>query len=194
MILSKRSFIKICRFFTKLPTCGLCKFVQTIDKTMITRIVSFILILYAAFYFGFFFGGILAPWPDEVSGRTFAEYHKAIDFYMGKRMPILVLSGMFFMLVFLVSDRKNWRKASFKLIAFTFVFQIGVIILGINTNVALNPVMNAWNPDQLPANWEAIRDQWLGYHQRNTPLHFIIAITLFLACYFYWTRPKVEGE
>ena len=34
-------------------------------------------------------------------------------------------------------------------------------VIAVNTNVAMNASMNAWNPDQLPANWQAVRDEWL---------------------------------
>lgn len=68
----------------------------------ITNILTFILVAYAANTFGF--GPNFAPWEYNVSGQTFAEYHKAIDFYMSKRMPIVGLSFMFFQIVFLVLE------------------------------------------------------------------------------------------
>lgn len=62
-------------------------------------------------------------------------------------------------------------------------------VIAVNTNVAMNGSMNAWNPDQFPANWQAVRDEWLGGHARNFFFNTASSILVFMGYYFYWTRP-----
>lgn len=69
-------------------------------KATITKILTFILVAYAANTFDF--GAKIAPWEYDVSGRTFAEWHKAIDFYMSKRAPVAGLSFLAFQILFLI--------------------------------------------------------------------------------------------
>ncbi|GAB3642030.1 hypothetical protein [Spirosoma arcticum] len=155
-------------------------------KATITKIVTFILVAYAANVFDF--GAKIAPWEHDVSGKAFAEWHKAIDFYMSKRAPVVGLSFMFFQLLFLRLQWKNWRDWPFRCVALALFLQILVTVIAINTNVAMNAGMNAWNPDHLPANWQVVRDEWLGGHERNFFFNTAYSVLVFIGCYFYWTR------
>lgn len=155
---------------------------------VISRILPFVLIVYAAYFFGLFVQGMVAPWEYDVSGKAFTEYHKAIDFYMGARMPIAVLSYMGFMLLCLAINWKKWKTFAFGCIVAAFVLEILSIIIGGRTNVSMNPAMNAWNPDNLPANWMESRDKWLGFHNQGRIINISIQILVFLACYFQWTK------
>ncbi|GAB3899236.1 hypothetical protein GCM10028825_49240 [Spirosoma agri] len=40
----------------------------------------------------------------------------------------------------------------------------------------MNAAMNDWGPTPLPANWEAIRNQWLGAHNRDFYVNFVISL------------------
>ena len=155
---------------------------------MTARIISFILIIYAAYFFGLYVQGRVAPWEYNVSGKAFAEYHKAIDFYMGKRMPVMVLSYIGFMILFLIFNRDEWRTFAFWLIPLAIVLQLISIYIGVTSNVRMNPEMNAWNPDHLPVNWQAMRDQWLYYHNRGRFINIPIQVIVFTACYLFWTK------
>jgi hypothetical protein len=153
-----------------------------------TKILSFILVAFAAFFFVLPLSGFLAPWDYDVSGRTWAEYHKAIDFYMGARMPIIAVSCLVCMIVFLILEWKNKREKPFRFMALAIAIQISLTVIAINTNVAMNAEMNNWNPENLPANWSVMRDQWLHYHHFNAPFNMAFATCIFLSCYFYWTK------
>lgn len=74
-------------------------------KATLTKILTSILVAYSANTFDF--GAKIAPWEHDVSGKAFAEWHKAIDFYMSKRAPLLGLSFMVFQLLFLVLQWKT---------------------------------------------------------------------------------------
>lgn len=153
-----------------------------------TKILSFILVAYAAFFFALPTTGLIAPWDYDVSGRTWAEYHKAVDFYMGARMPIIAISCLVCTIVFLILEWKNKHEKPFRFMALAIVIQVSLTIIAINTNVAMNAEMNAWNPENLPSNWAAMRDQWLYYHHFNAPFNLAFSTCIFLACYFYWTK------
>jgi glucan phosphoethanolaminetransferase (alkaline phosphatase superfamily) len=159
---------------------------------MLTRILSFVLVAYAALAFGNIFGFFIHTEYD-LSGRAFAEWHRIADAYYSKVMSVVGLSGIFFQLLFLVLEGRNYRQKPFILVAIALILQIGVIILAISSNVAMNAEMNAWNPDNLPANWNEMRNEWLGYHARNRPFNLIHSICLFLGCYFYWMRMKMRS-
>jgi hypothetical protein len=153
-----------------------------------TKILSFILVAFAAFFFALPSTGLIAPWDYDVSGRTWAEYHKAVDFYMGARMPIIALSCWACMVFFLILERKNWKEPPFRFMALALAILILLTVIAINTNVAMNTEMNNWNPENLPSNWAAMRDQWLHYHHFNAPFNMAFAVCIFLSCYFYWTK------
>lgn len=99
-------------------------------------------------------------------------------------MPVVGLSFMFFQIVFLVLEWKNRHLWPFRCVALALAVQVLVTVIAINTNVA----MNAWNPDSLPANWQAVRDEWLGGHERNFFFNTAYSVLVFMGCYFYWTR------
>lgn len=155
-----------------------------------TKILTFILAAFAAFFFALPSVGLIAPWDYDVSGRTWAEYHKAIDFYMGARMPIMAFSCLTSMLIFLILEWQNKKEKPFRFMASAVFIQISLIAIALNTNVALNPEINAWNPESLPSNWAVMRDKWLYYHHFNAPFNMAFGVCIFLSCYFYWTKPQ----
>jgi hypothetical protein len=157
---------------------------------MLTRFLSFILVAYAAIAFGNIFG-YFAHTEYDLSGRAFAEWHRITDSYYGKIMPIVGLSGMLFQCLFLIGERNYFSQKPFILVAIALIIQIGITIIAINSNVAMNAEMNAWNPDNLPTNWNEMRNEWLGYHDRNRPFNLIHSICLFSGCYFYWMRVRL---
>lgn len=159
---------------------------MTYPKVTITQLVTFILVAYAANTFDL--GAKIAPWEYDVSGKAFTEWHKSIDFYMSKRAPIVGLSFMAFQLLFLLLQWKNRSEWPFRCVALALVLQIAITVIAVNTNVAMNAAMNAWNPDHLPANWQAVRDEWLGGHARNFFFNTAFSVLVFMGCYFYWTR------
>lgn len=165
---------------------------MTSPKATITRLLTFILVAYAANAFDF--GAKTAPWEYDVSDRTFAEWHKAIDFYMSKRAPIVGLSFMAFQLLFLGLQWENRSEWPFRCVALALMLQITITVIAVNTNVSTNAGMNDWDPDRLPADWQSIRDEWLGGHTRNFFFHTAYAILVFMGCYFYWTRSGVTGS
>jgi hypothetical protein len=158
---------------------------------MITRILSFILLAYAANTFSISDLHI-SPWYYDVSGRTFAEWHKQIDFYMSKRMPFLAISGWLFHILFLISEGRRYNQKPFIFVTISLALQILTVVLSLNSNVSLNPEMNAWNPDALPANWQAVRDEWLSGHARNWYTNTASSIATFLGCYYIWTKNSVQ--
>jgi len=60
------------------------------QKDTITRLLTFILVAYAAQLFDL--TPKISPWAADVSGSAFTEMHRATDVYMSKRMPIFVQS------------------------------------------------------------------------------------------------------
>ena len=159
-----------------------------LQKDTITRIVTFILVAYAAQLFDL--TPKLSPWAADVSGPAFAEMHRATDSYMSKRMPVFVQSFILFNLLFLGLNWPNRRSWSFRLVAFAVMLQIGITIIAIKTNVAMNAAMNAWDPTHLPADWTAVRDAWLGAHSRNFYVNVAISVLIFAGCYSYWVKPS----
>jgi glycerol uptake facilitator-like aquaporin len=156
-------------------------------KDTITRIVSFILVAYAAQLFDL--TPKISPWAADVSGATFAEFHRATDFYMSKRMPVFVQSFMLFNLIFLGLTWRNRSSWSFGLVALGLVLQLVGTIIAIKTNVAMNAAMNAWDPTHLPTNWATVRAEWLSAHSRNFFFNVPISVLVFMGCYLYWIKP-----
>lgn len=105
-------------------------------------------------------------------------------------MPIVGLSFMFFQLIFLGLEWKNRSKKPFRFIALALFIQIAITVVALNTNVAMNADMNAWDPDHPPSNWQTVRDEWLGGHERNFYFNTTYSVLIFMGCYFYWTKPK----
>ncbi|MFK7801412.1 MAG: DUF1772 domain-containing protein [Anaerolineae bacterium] len=69
--------------------------------------------------------------------------------------------GGAFPLIALAINWKHWKSVSFWLIAAAAVVYIfGVIAYTSSVNLPLNAITEAWDPQNVPAGWELIREQW----------------------------------
>lgn len=69
--------------------------------------------------------------------------------------------GVLFPLLALAINWNHWRTASFWMIVTAWaIYFFGVFLYTQNVNLPLNEITEAWDPRNVPAGWESIRDQW----------------------------------
>ena len=117
-----------------------------------------------AFFFGISLLQLIAPWERRVSGKTFIEYHQAIDPYMAKWAKLLAQTQLALTLVVLVMEYQQGLMVSFWLMSIALSLVVTSVLVAIRGNVPLNKLIKGWSVDELPRNWIAIRSQWLSYH------------------------------
>ncbi len=117
-------------------------------------------LLPAAFFFGIAVYLWMAPCYDKVPGRAFAEWFQAIDPYMrvGAKWAQLAQLATTLPLLALTA---GWP---FVLVCGSLILSVAMLVLAVRGNVPLNRRMLTWNPADLPAGWERVRDRWLRVH------------------------------
>ncbi len=137
---------------------------------------------------------LLLFWDYDVSGCTWAEYLRAVDFYMGARMPVIALSCMGAMLLFLILNWQNRREKPFRFMLTALCIQILLTVIAINTNVDLNPIMNQWDPENLPTNWAAMRDEWLVITIQRSSSIWFLQLYFFVRYFFTGQKIKITAQ
>jgi hypothetical protein len=117
-------------------------------------------LLPAAFFFGIAVYLWMAPCYDKVPGRAFAEWFQAIDPYMRVGAKWTQLIQLAFTLP-LLALTAGWP---FGLVCGSLGLSLGMLVLAVRGNMPLNRQMRTWNPTDLPAGWERVRDRWLRVH------------------------------
>jgi uncharacterized membrane protein len=56
------------------------------------------------------------------------------------------------------------------LTAFGLLFLVGVVIFTVALNVPIDLQIKKWKPDNLPADWQEIRQRWKWFHELRTML------------------------
>lgn len=98
----------------------------------------------------------------EVDGPTYAKVQSLFNINVRHAMFfIFFFGGGFFSVLALIINYKYWQSHDFHLLlAASLIYIFGIIAFTHQVNLPLNAYTESWNPQQLPADWESIRDQW----------------------------------
>ena len=128
-------------------------------------------------------GGLMVNWiglgraMSRLSVSTYVEFHQATNHTFDPYMPIVVvgaLSGGIVLAIFY----HGIHSLSGELAIAGCVCYVGVLAVGLPTNVRINKQIARWSAQSPPGDWSLIRARWIRFH---------IVRTLFslpgLACY-----------
>ncbi|MET9250405.1 DUF1772 domain-containing protein [Nonomuraea sp. NPDC003709] len=122
---------------------------------------------------GLYAGGVLfvviAPSVARLPGPAYVRYWQALNVDYGRAMPPLLLAGIVAMIVVSVlSWRRGWLV--FGVSSAALILVILTVVLTLTGLEPLNRIADAWDPDQLPADWQESRRRWLHLHLIRTAL------------------------
>jgi uncharacterized membrane protein len=121
----------------------------------------------------------------QVSGEYYATMQSLFNVTVRNIMFFSVFfgSGLFGVLAILV-NLKHRRTISFWLITVaTLTYILGIIVFTKEVNLPLNYYTESWNPQNLPADWQSVRDQWNQANMIRVGTSFISFLLAVLALF-----------
>jgi len=150
---------------------------------MTKKIILFLTTIFVAMPLGGAIISFVAPWEYDVSASTFLDWHRHIDFYMGKRGAFIGLPALGLLLIQTIIFWKERARLKSGLVFITLLLTIAGTIIAIKGNMPINQQLQSLQPGFIPPNWEQIRNEWLGYHcWRN--ITAIIGFVSFMLTFF----------
>ncbi len=114
----------------------------------------------AGFFYTYTFNVNLAML--EVDGATYATVQSLFNENVRHSMFfIFFFGGGAVALLAAVANWQHFRNPAFWLIVVAaLIYILGIIVFTANVNLPLNAYTESWNPQNLPADWEATRTAW----------------------------------
>jgi uncharacterized membrane protein len=114
---------------------------------------------------------------SRLSASTYVEFHQATNRTFDPYMPIVVIGALLGGIVLAILS-PGIHSLSGELAIAGFLSYVGVLAVGLPTNVRINKPIERWSVQSPPDDWASIRSRWIRFH---------IIRTLFslpgLACY-----------
>lgn len=131
---------------------------------MIKKIILFLTTIFVAMPLGGAIISFVAPWEYDVSASTFMDWHRHIDYYMGKRGAFIGLPSLALLITQTIIFWRDKEKQKAILVLITLLLSMIGTIIAFKGNVPINQQLQSLQLGTIPANWEQIRNEWLGYH------------------------------
>lgn len=147
---------------------------------MTASIVQYLALLLAALSMSVHFGTWLVEQPlrETSSGPLFTYVHQGRDAVAAKVMPIL---GNLAILAIALSTYFAWGSTPAFVLSLLgllcFVVDMGLTLRG---NVPINKLVQSWDVDAPPEDWQDHRDRWERLHSQRT-LFAVSGFALLLA-------------
>jgi uncharacterized membrane protein len=111
------------------------------------------------------------PGLDVLTTDVFIQAQQSIEEVFSRSMPVFMAATVVSaapVLWFLRQARVS--KLVLLLFLSAFVFLIAQLIITLIGNVPINDQIRSWSPDNPPAQWEDVRDQWNLFNNFRTML------------------------
>lgn len=98
----------------------------------------------------------------EVDGETYATVQSLLNENVRHFIFFFFFfGGGFFSVLAVIANFRNWRRFDFwLLLTGCLIYIFGVIYFTRAVNLPLNYTTEAWDPQNLPADWTSVRDAW----------------------------------
>ncbi|WP_432974230.1 anthrone oxygenase family protein [Dactylosporangium sp. CA-233914] len=124
-------------------------------------------------YAGGVFFQVIAPSLGRMPASAYVPYWQAMNADYGRVMPPLLLSTLGLVAA---AGALSWGRGwPFALTVAAAVLIVATIVLTVTRMEPLNHLADAWSADRVPADWEAVRRQWLTLHSVRT----VVAVAAF---------------
>lgn len=135
---------------------------------MIRRVAASASLLLVGIYAGGVVFTVLAPGLGRLPGPAFVRYWQTLNDDYARVMPVLLLLSVATLIATAVLSRRD-RVACWPTIT-AAVLVVAGIVLTVTQLEPLNQLADSWDPDALPGDWAATRDQWNDWHLVRTVL------------------------
>lgn len=98
----------------------------------------------------------------QYSPAVFLEVQQGAVRGLNALLPILGIVATALVVALAVIERRN-RRTLILLVVAALLLAVSGLVTRFG-NQPINDLVMTWSPDTLPANWEAIRDSWRGFH------------------------------
>lgn len=114
----------------------------------------------AGFFYTYTFNVNLAMM--EVNGEMYATVQSLFNVNVRHAMFfVFFFGGGVVPVIALLANWRHYRTVPFWLIAIAGgIYIVGIIMFTANVNLPLNAYTESWNPQNLPADWQATRTAW----------------------------------
>jgi len=98
----------------------------------------------------------------EVDGATYARMQSLFNVNVRHAMffSFFAGAGILSALAVILNVKHRQHPSFWLLLLATLIYILGIIVFTKYVNLPLNYYTESWNPAQLPADWQSIRDQW----------------------------------
>jgi uncharacterized membrane protein len=153
-------------------------------------VVRFIAVICSGLVAGIFLCTLATkPARDAVSATSFVQQQQIIHTYFVVMMPILILSTLLTLLVWLWLVRSRETRATFWLVAVATIGIVFVFVLTRIVNVPINDQLMTWSISAPPAN---LRELWRPWEQANF-VRTIVSIAEFGFAVLALSRGRVSN-
>jgi hypothetical protein len=141
-------------------------------------------------------GGTFTIWrgydPAALSAGAFVEMHQGAVRGLNTLLPAVGLAAnLLAVLLVATSPDRRWGLGLY-LLAIALMIAAGLVTrLG---NQPINAIVMGWTPDRVPADWQALRDRWWGWHQLRTAMSVAAMLALTTAVQFDTWRQGVAAR
>lgn len=115
---------------------------------------------------------------------AYTSFRKLIDTAMRANFTYVVYAALLASVLLVIAHIKNPGSLTFIMAAIALVALIADILLTLKGNLPINDVINTWQPNDMPANWESIRDKWFTVFQYRQIANITGFVALLVAAVF----------
>jgi uncharacterized membrane protein len=132
-------------------------------------------------------GALMVNWiglgraMSRLSASTYVEFHQATNHTFDPYMPIVVM-GALLGGIGLVILSPGIHSLSGELAIAGCVCYVGVLAVGLPTNVRINKQVERWSVENPPGDWSAVRSRWIRFHIFRTLFSLPGVACYILAC------------
>ena len=110
----------------------------------------------------------VTPIRPKLPASSFVLYQQELHLRFGKLMPVLLIGSLLAGVVWLVLERRHYRRREFLFTAIAIVCTVAVIILTRLINVPINETLMTWHASSPPENVMQLWAPWEGSHTIRT--------------------------
>ena len=134
-------------------------------RKILLLITGILLVLVTGVFWGTWFS--LSRTMYTLPPETFVVIGKQIMKNVAVGMSILMPLGIFGVLVLLLMAGRK-KKAHFYWLFSTLILFAAALVITLFIEVPIDNEIKTWKPNNMPTDWQAIRDRWQFYHTDRT--------------------------
>lgn len=104
----------------------------------------------------------MGPVMEKLSATSYIAFHQAMQRSFLSWTPLLCMVVIFKLVVHLFVMRKDWNRAEFYMVLLALLCVADELVMSWTGNIPLNRLIQTWQFQGPPNDWQEIRTQWLN--------------------------------